>query len=444
MENYQREIEIFDLFQKVFKRFWIIALTSIAVGASFFVVNNFYIPDTYSAETTIFIGKESGALAEFNFLDLEIGAQLIDDYKELIKTKAVRNEVISRLNLNIHPDSLLGRVNVHTVDDSRFMKIVVLDASPHAATRIANAISDVLIDKAEVVIGAKNIQVVDAAEVNERPISPNVLNATIIGVILGFLVGLIISIILVLMDNKVNIDTNLEDLLGVPFLGSLLPVKSSDHLDALVMHHNNNTYDAELYKLIRTNLDFMSVDNKCKVMMFTSAQMSEGKSTTVSNIALAFSQVGKKVLLIDADLRKPNLHNLFSIRNYSGLSNLIVNNVAYKKIINQKYHTSIITSGPKPPNPNELLMSKKVDDIVMELRNMYDIILIDSPPILSVADSLSLARCVDGIVMIAACKQTKKENVVASIKKIRQINGKILGVVMTKAKVKKKEYYSYK
>ncbi len=445
MSQYHKEFTIFDLLKHVFRKAWLIVIFMIVFGSIAFYLSAYEIPNLYESEVTIFIGKESGALAEFNFLDLQIGAQLIVDYKELIKTKTVREEVVKKRNSNIDPKSLLKRVSVRTVKDSRFMVIVVVDKDPYVASFLANAFAEVLIIKAEDVIGAKNIQVVDAAVPVFEPVSPNVLSSTVMFIFLGGLFGIIIRIVIVLSDTKVNSRKDIEELVSVPFLGQLLPIKSNDLDEGMVMLNNTNAYDAELYKLIRTNLDFMSVDKQYKKFMFTSAHPSEGKTTTIANIAVAFAQIGKKVLLIDADLRKPRIHKLFRISNYIGLTNIIVENQDVAKVIKQTKvkNLYVIPSGPKPPNPNEILMSNKMEALIKNISNSFDLVLIDSPPVLSVADSLTLSRCIDGIVLIVANKQTKKEDMVLSVRNIEKVNTPIVGIALTKVKVKKKEYYYY-
>lgn len=445
MSYYNKEFTFIDLMRQVGKRKWLITIITVIFAIVSFYMSSFVIPNLYESDVTIFIGKESGVLAEFNFLDLQIGEQLIEDYKELIKTKTVRHEVVELVDRNMDPKVLLDQVSIRTVQDSRFMVISVLDRNPDKASRIANAIAEVLILKAEAVIGAKNIQIVDAAIPINEPVSPNVVRFTLVFTMIGLLVGFLISIIMVLMDTKVNNQDDIEYYLKVTFLGQTLKVKSGKSDEELVLRTNKNSYDSELYKLIRTNLDFMTMENEKKTIMFTSSQASEGKTTTIANLAVAFSQIGKKVLIIDSDLRKPRLHKIYNLTNSRGLTNIIVNRQSFDEVVKRNVikNLDILTSGPVPPNPNELLMSKKVDALFNHVKGIYDLILIDSPPVLPVADSLTLARDVDGVVLVVACKQTKKDDMVNSVKNIEKINVPILGLILAKVNVKKNNYYYY-
>jgi len=250
-------------------------------------------------------------------------------------------------------------------------------------------------------------------------------------------------VIIILFDTKINSQSDIEELVNVPILGQLQSVKNSNPHDEMVMIYQKNTFDSELYKLIRTNLDFMSVDKKFRTLMVTSSQASEGKSTTIANIAVAFAQIGRNVLLIDADLRKPRVNKLFNVSNAFGLVNQVVGKVDLSRVIkvSSVNNLYVLPSGPKPPNPNEILMSNQIESLIDKAVSAFDIVLIDSPPLLSVADSLTLARCVDGIVLVAASKVTKKEDLVKSVRSIEKINKPIVGVVLTKVKMKNKKYY---
>ncbi len=445
MSYYNNQFTFVELIRQIYKKKWIVLIVTVFFGMLSFYFSQFVLTEFYSSEVTIFIGKESGVLAEFNILDLQVGEQLIVDYQELIKTKTLRREVVEKANLAMDIESLLERVTVHTVDDSRFMQISVIDQRPQRAALIANTVAEVLIIKAEHVIGAKNIQIVDKAEADYKNSSPNVLRFTLVSTVIGFLFGNLIATVFVLLDVKVNNQEDIEYYLNITFLGQLLKMKSGKVTDSLVVSNGNNNYESELYKLVRINLDFVRTDNSMKTLLFTSSQMSEGKTTTISNLALAFAQTGNRVLLIDSDLRKPKIHKIFNLSNYQGLTNLIASSQSSDEIIKKNVYKNldIVTSGPKPPNVNELLSSHRMDDFLSDMKGKYDLVLIDSPPLMAVADSLSLARDVDGIVLVVAAKQTRKDDMVKSVRNIEKINIPIVGLVLTKVNIKRKQYYYY-
>jgi capsular exopolysaccharide synthesis family protein len=202
---------------------------------------------------------------------------------------------------------------------------------------------------------------------------------------------------------------------------------------------------AEQYRTIRTNIQFSSVDKIVKTIMVTSANMSEGKSTTVSNLAVAFAQQGKKVLLIDADLRKPTLQYVFNLKNSVGLSSVLSWRSQLADSINNTHipDLDVITSGPIPPNPSELLGSNSMKSLLTTLKSSYEIILIDSPPLLPVTDAKVLGGIVDGLILVLKSGSTEIEDVKKVKAMIDGISAKILGTILNKKKVKTSHDYGY-
>src|SRR5690606_11347825 len=158
---------------------------------------------------------------------------------------------------------------------------------------------------------------------------------------------------------------------------------------SLITNTNPRSPISEQYRTIRTNLQFSAVDTELQAMLFTSSGAGEGKSITVANVAVVYAQQGKRVLLIDADLRKPTVHYSFRVDNVKGLSNLLVDNIPFVEVVHETNveNLHVVTCGPIPPNPSELLASNKMERMIEELKQVYDVILIDSPPILAVTDA---------------------------------------------------------
>lgn len=203
---------------------------------------------------------------------------------------------------------------------------------------------------------------------------------------------------------------------------------------------------SEAYRMIRTNLEYTSIDRVNKVMLFTSAKTKEGKTTTIANLAITLAHSKHKVLLIDCDLRKPRIHKLFEIPNRLGITNLIVNNAKEEDVIHEVAeieNLNVITSGPIPPMPSELLSSDRMEDILANLKDEYDYILIDSPPVLSVTDAMVLSGIVDGVVLVVAAGQTPIEAIKTSQKSLEKVKANILGVILSKAEFNKNAYYYY-
>lgn len=204
---------------------------------------------------------------------------------------------------------------------------------------------------------------------------------------------------------------------------------------------------SESYRTLRTNIEFTSIDEKLQVMMVTSAGPGEGKSTTIANLAVTFSQADRKVILVDADLRKPTAHKTFFLSNRWGLSSVIAQKCSLQESIQDTDvpNLSVLTAGPIPPNPAEIMASKRMTALIEELRGLYDIVLIDSPPLLAVTDAQIISTKSDGVVMVIDQGSVKREIAKKAIDNLHHVNARILGVVLNNVKRKASEesYYYY-
>ena len=212
----------------------------------------------------------------------------------------------------------------------------------------------------------------------------------------------------------------------------------------LIVHEQPKSPTAEAYRTLRTNLQFAKVDGELKTVMFTSAGPGEGKSTTIANTAVAMAQSGKKVILIDCDLRKPVQHKIFGKQN-QGLTNILVENL---NIADQIQETGVenlrlLTSGPIPPNPSELMGSRKMSELLEVLKKEADIVLIDSPPVVAVTDASVLASQVDGVTLVLDSGTVRPEMAQRAKQLLTNANGTILGVILNRAEIDDDHAYYY-
>lgn len=212
----------------------------------------------------------------------------------------------------------------------------------------------------------------------------------------------------------------------------------------LVAHTNPKSVVTESLKTIRTNLLFSSVDEKLKRILITSANPVEGKSYISANLAITFAQNDQKVLLVDCDLRKGRLHEVFNLNNDIGLSNLLLeNDRVIKKYIKETEieNLDILTMGVIPPNPSELLGSKKFINFLDKAEKEYDIVIVDSPPVNRVSDALAVASKVNAVLLVATHAKTKNHELDEAIKHIKNVGGRLAGIVINQKKINKKAYY---
>ncbi|TGE39725.1 polysaccharide biosynthesis tyrosine autokinase [Desulfosporosinus fructosivorans] len=202
---------------------------------------------------------------------------------------------------------------------------------------------------------------------------------------------------------------------------------------------------SEAFRTLRTNVQFTSVDSETKKIMVTSAGPREGKSSTVANLAVSMAQAGKSVLVIDADLRNPTQHKLFGLDNWEGLSVALVQDYDYQQYIRETAvpGVSVITGGPIPPNPAELVGSHRMKRLIEGVSEQYDVVLIDTPPIVAVTDAAILAQEVDGVILVLASGEVNKDFAQRAKELLDKVGAKILGAVLNKADMKTSEYYYY-
>lgn len=216
-------------------------------------------------------------------------------------------------------------------------------------------------------------------------------------------------------------------------------------INDMISVKNPKSHAAEAFRTLRTNIQFSALDEEIKTIVITSTQPGEGKSTVISNLALTMAQSGKKVLLIDCDLRKPTIHKKLGVSNQAGLTTILSKEKGLDEVIiaSDIQNFNILTSGPIPPNPAELLGSKKMRSFIAELKESFDMILIDAPPVLAVTDAQVLSTLTDGVIFVAGYGQAEKNAVVRAKELINKVGGKILGVVINKIPANSTNHYYY-
>ncbi len=214
---------------------------------------------------------------------------------------------------------------------------------------------------------------------------------------------------------------------------------------SLIAHFNKKSPIAEQYRTIRTNIEFASIDEDLQTVMVTSSGPGEGKSTTVANLATVFAQQGKKVLLIDADMRKPTVHYTFQLQNMYGLTNVLTGQKELSEAVNatEVPNLFVLTCGPIAPNPAELMGSRHMKQFIEEAKGIYDLVIFDTPPVLAVTDAQILANQCDGTILVTSSGKTEVEAAQKAKELLEHAKGKLLGAVLNNKPQKQGQYYYY-
>jgi len=296
---------------------------------------------------------------------------------------------------------------------------------------------------------ASSIRIIDDARPPRAPFKPQKLQSIIIALFFSLFLGIVISLFLEYLDSSVRTADDVSVYLNLPFLGYIPTADKEAKTEAekgLLCFRNPKSPITEAYRAIRTSILFASPEDKpLKNILITSSFPQEGKSFTTSNISTIFSQVNERIILLDIDMRRPKIHKLFGLEQGNGLSNFLTGNISLDSIIKTTSvpNLSMITSGTIPPNPSELLTSAKIRLLFEDLKAKFDRIIIDSPPILSAADTSLLANMVDGVILVVKGGSTRIDAVVRAKQKLLEARAKIIGVIINNLDPEKEDRYYY-
>ena len=281
-------------------------------------------------------------------------------------------------------------------------------------------------------IGTNNISFVDKAQLPGAPASPNVQRNLLIGLLAGLVVGFMIAFGLDFLDETFKSPEDVEKEVGLPVVGVVPLPKGSGGVAAALQDQRSPV--SEAFRSLRTSLQFSTPEGLPSSLLITSSMPGEGKSTCAIGIAESFGKMGLKVLLIDADLRKSTLHKRFNLRNDRGLTNYLIGGIdaADTLQVTPLANVFAMTSGPLPPNPAELLSGTRMADLCSAAREAYDIIIVDGPPIIGLADAPLLAGATQVTLVLVAANSTKKSTLRVAVRRLQAVRANIIGTVLNK------------
>ena len=462
-----------DLCKLLVGKIWLILFFMIIGGAAAFAYTKFMVPLEYSSRVSMYVQSYYGVSGDNSGMNnISNSKSLVNTYTEVLKDDAVMNavgdilvsqfdeETLSKcytmVDHKLSPTSLSSSLEITTVPDTSALKLVVTTKDPSVAAYFLNDLTSVAPKFVKEAVGVGQINTIDKARIEKNPVAPSVKNNTIFGAIAAAFAIICLIILIDFFDNTVKDSDEVSKKYKKPIIGevqSLGDLRSKngkkyrkDSESRLLISQKNTPFNIkESFVSIRTNIDFAIGTSQKKILAVSSPNPGDGKSTIASNIALAFAQNNDKVLLVDADMRKPVQHRAFGIKNSEGLSKLIINKATFsrcKETVMDKL--DLIPSGPTPPNPSVLLASKQFKDLLERVSESYDYIIIDTPPINVVSDAMVLKESVDGILIVLRHGDTTFDDVDKCMKQIELANANMIGFVVNGVENRRRSGSRYK
>jgi receptor protein-tyrosine kinase len=405
----------------------------------------------YQASTRLFVSTAAGASAADRFQGNRLSQERVLSYTELLKGQTLAQRTVDKLSLDMSADELRSKVRATAKPDTVLINLSVLDASPVRARDIANALSD------EFVVMVRELEtpgpgdrpdarvvVEQRASVPRAPVVPKKSRNLALGLVFGVTLGIAAAVLRDLLDNTVKDRETLEELAGVSTVGAI-PLDKDRRNQPAISFDRDNSAIAEAFRKLRTNLQFLAVDNPPRVIVVLSSAPSEGKTTTAINIALALAESNKDVVLVDGDMRRPSLDKYLDLVGSVGFSTVLSGGAPLMEVLQEtKFpRLTVLAAGPVPPNPSELLGSQAARKLIDELRSQFDYVIIDSAPLLAVTDGAILAAAADGALIMARYGETKREQLAHAVGTLRDVGASLLGAVLTLVPLRGTGTYSY-
>lgn len=422
-----------------------------------FCVSKFMMPLKYQSYTSMYVKNSNETIITdgVNLNDLNASKSLLDTYIAVLQDDAVIEVIgdellkkhtadeldgifsVNKEKNKISVESIRSCLTMAAVNETEVLKVTAVTKDADVSAELCNIIADIAPDFLIRVVGAGSVEAIGEAKPDYDPVSPNVMKFTILGILAGMLIAVIIIFVLDFIDNTVKDSDELSQKYEKAIIGEIPSFsgsrkKSNSDERKTLLDKEFPFYIVESYKAMRTNIVFSLSTSEKKIFAVSSADPGEGKSTTSSNIAIALAQADHKVLLIDADMRKPVQHKIFKVKNKNGLSSVIGKMVTAQQCIHKDVvkNLDLLSAGPKPPNPSELLASEQAEKMMNELSEKYDYIVVDTPPVNVVSDAMGISKSLAGIFLVLKYGETTFDTTEKAMKKIQLADMNMLGFIV--------------
>lgn len=460
----EESIDLKILWDILRKNIIAIVITAVIAAAACFAVSEFLLPRKYESSALLYVESNTSASDTLNLNDINAAQKTAATCQIIFQSNSMLSAAILELNLPYTRSELADMVSVSPVNNTEVMKITVTAGNPQTASTIANHLAKLSMEEYRRVVKSGDIEIIEYAKPAKTRSFPNVTLFTAAGFVIGAALAYIIFLLRELLSVTVRSGDDLAKMFEVPVFAEVMDFEKPSGSKYSYSYSSYGGYDqtsskkssaesrkkrrntagkrfvlneetpfviAESYKAARTNIIFSLAACDHKIISFTSANPGEGKSTTCDNMSLSFADMGKKVLLIDCDMRKPTVHTAFGLNTLKGLSSILGGFASIEEALWQGVRPSldVITSGPIPPNPTELLSSPKMKELLEYAEEHYDLVMLDTPPVNVVTDSQLMNSLIGGHVLVVRENTTTYPAVTEAFSKIDLATGKKLGIM---------------
>ena len=438
-------------FLRLLRARWVTVSITILVAVAGAVAVSLLTTPLYQASARLFVSTTAGSTLAETYQGNRFSQERVASYVELLMGSTLAQHTIDKLGLDMSAQELQENVTARAKIDTVLINVDVLDKSPVRARDIANTLTEEFVtmvrDLETPEPGARpdsRVVVEQRASIPTEPVVPKTSRNIGIGLVLGIVLGIGLAVLRDMLDNTIKERSSLEDITGAGIAGSI-PLDKERRKQTAISFDRENSATSEAFRKLRTNLKFLSVDNPPRVIVFTSSMPSEGKSTTAINLALALAEADHSVVLVDGDLRRPMLHKYLDLVGSVGFSTVLSGGATLTEALQKTRFPglTVLTSGPVPPNPSELLGSQSARNLLADLRAGFDYVIVDSTPLLAVTDAAILAAGADGVLIMSRYGQTKRDQLTHAVSTLKDVGAPLLGAVFTMVPVRGSASYSY-
>lgn len=441
----------FQDYMSIVRKRWlsIVLVTSLLVGAA--ITATVLATPSYEARSQVYVSVRTGGTTTDLVQGSNFTQRQVKSYSDLATSPLVLGPVIDDLGLEASTEDLSRAVTASPVLDTSLINIAVTDEDPSRAAAVANALAASLsVQVAELEQPNADgqspvlISTVRLATEPTRPASPSPVRNLALGLLLGLAAGLGVAVLREMLDTKVRTEDHVAQVTDSAVISSIAhdDAAVADHL---IVHTNPMSHVAESFRRLRTNLQFLSAEDQPRALIVTSSLPDEGKSTTAANLALTLADSGARVILVDADLRRPSVADYMGLEGSAGLTTVLIGRASLDDVVQPwgSGHLHVLTSGQIPPNPSELLGSQAMAHLLAELVHRYDHVIIDTPPLLPVTDAAVLSRLTGGAIVVAGAHTVHRHQLQEGIRALETVNARVLGIVLNRVARKQSETYAY-